>query len=123
MMNEIDRKSKIKRRLIYVLLIIVCLSISLMHYFVANDAVQSTRPWSPDYTFFTPAPFLFVKWLGEFATTFLIVLMVILGLTWKYERLLSWGTISGISIFILLFTTVYGLYCCFILSKLIESKG
>lgn len=115
-----ETPAKWKARITYVLLILISLAIPALHYSLSCEAMRSTR----GDLLLTPATFLLVIHFGEFATLVPVLLLALLVLSWKFDRLVRFSTLCGISVAMLVYATVYGVWCCFLLSHvLLERSG
>ena len=111
-------KTWLKARMTYLFLLVLSLPIPILHHRLADDAMNTTRGnWA-----LTPAPFLFVKWFGEFANLIPVVLVLLLFLSVKIDKLIRPTTMCAVAIAFCAFTTFYGWYCCWLLSHVLIER-
>jgi hypothetical protein len=111
-------KPETRARLAYVGLIGVSLAIPVLYHALSADAVRSTR----GSIGLTPVPFLLVNWFGEWAEMITLGLVILFACSWKYERLLKASTLAWVCAGLLAFNTVFGTYCCFVLSHVLLNR-
>ncbi|MBA4149610.1 MAG: hypothetical protein H0X66_15980 [Verrucomicrobia bacterium] len=103
----------------YSVLLLSSLAIPFLHLHVADLAIEHTRM----VTEFLPAHFLFWRWLGDFAWVFPVVVITLYLLSLRREKFGRTSTLLGLATAQVLFVTLYGVYCGFLLSHLLLLGG
>jgi hypothetical protein len=106
---------RFKPSVAYLVLLVSSLAIPVLHYFLADRAIEHTRGG----TLLLPAQFLLWRWLGELACALPVSVVGFFLLSLKYERFSRASTILGVAAAQAVFTTFYAAYCAFLLSHLL----
>ena len=96
----------------YLALLLSSLGVPALHHYIADTAIEHTRMG----TGFLPAHFLFWRWFGELAWVFPAAVIAFLLLSLRHEQFTRATTLFALAIAQLMFLTLYGVYCAFLLS-------
>jgi hypothetical protein len=102
----------------YLVLLLSSLGIPAIHYHLADRAIEHTRMG----TGFLPAQFLFWRWAGQLAWIFPVVIIVFFVFSLRREPLAQTSTLLFLATVQLVFVTLYGVYCAFLLSHLLLAQ-
>jgi len=108
----------LEARMPYLFLLALSLPIPILHHYLADAATNTTRRGP----LLTPAPFLLVKWFGDIAGLIPVILVLLLFLSLKIDRLIRPLVMCSIAILLCAFATFYGWYCCLLLSHVLLQR-
>jgi hypothetical protein len=111
--KTVDAITKLHARLVYAGLFLISLAIPFLHYTFACDAMRTTRRINMGLT---AGPFLVVNGFGEASTIVSALLLLLILISWKEDRVLRSDVLCGVAVSMLFFATAYGMYCCGLLS-------
>jgi hypothetical protein len=102
----------------YLLLLLISFGVPVLHHNLADRAIEHSRMG----TGFLASHILFWRWAGQIAWIFPIAIAASFVLSLRHERFTRTATLFGVATVQLIFITVYGVYCAFLLSHLLLGR-
>jgi len=102
----------------YLVLLLSSLSVPILHHYLADRAIEHTRMG----TGLLPAQFLVWRWFGTLAWVFPAVIITFFLISLRHEQFTRPTTLFGLATVQLMFLTLYGVYCAFLLSHLLLER-
>ena len=99
----------------YLVLLLSSLGVPVLHYYLADKAIEHTRM----ATGLLPAHMLFWRWFEKFSWALPVVAIAFLLLSLRYNQFTRMTTLFALATVQLVFITLYGVYCAFLLSHLL----
>ena len=98
----------------YLVLLLVSLGVIAFHHYLANHAIENTRRG------ILPTHYPFWRWFGELAWMFLLISVTFLLLSFRYDRFARVTVLFRFAAVQLVFITIYGVDCVFLLSHILS---